>query len=154
MCLIGSKVSLPSAFAVPSPSLYAASAWQYSCSVSPITIPGREYKVSMMSKCIRSIVLHFYGAGNTRAMYVRDKRRAAYPSTALFFNRNIILYRYNKKSDFFIYGFQFLNSDFFTYPPIHYIVINYNEKIIIDKSKKRTYHIVNVYCHGSRHYAV
>ena len=58
-----------------------------------------------------------------------------------------------KKTDFFIYGFQFLNSDFFTYLPIHYIVINYNGKIIIDKSKKRTYHIVNVYCHGSRHYA-
>ena len=71
MCLIGSKVCLPSAFAVPSPSLYAASAWQYSCSVSPMTIPGREYNVSIMSKCIRSIVLHFYGAGNARRMYVR-----------------------------------------------------------------------------------
>ena len=106
---IGSKVSLPSAFAVPSPSLYAASAWQYSCSVSPMTIPGREYNVSMMSKCIRSIVLHFYGAGNARRIYVRGKHNRV----RRCFSIEILFYIDAIKKVFFLYAvFNFYTSIF------------------------------------------
>jgi hypothetical protein len=52
ICFKGFRVSLPSAFAVASPSLKAVYAWAYSCTVEAISIEGTAINDHCINSCI------------------------------------------------------------------------------------------------------